>query len=67
MNDGLTTAFRRICEQIATRERYRLGLKAFDPLPSRLLIKAYSATVYFLHDLPGVDSTLVDEVLKGSG
>jgi len=67
MDDGLTTAFRRTCEQIATRERYHLGLKAFDPLLSRLLIEAYQAKVYFLHELPDVDPARAEEVLKGPG
>ena len=67
MNDGLTTGFRRACEHIATRERYHLRLKAYDPLPARLLIEAYNATVYFLHDLPGIDPAFAEEVSRGPG
>ncbi len=64
---SLPRSFRRQCEHIATRERYALGLTAFDELPAHLLAEAYQATVLTPDQLPNVDSATIDLVVKQPG
>jgi IrrE N-terminal-like domain len=63
----LSSDFRRYCEHIATRERYALGLRAFDSLPAQLLVNAYQAIVLTVEQLPGIDPALVEQVARQPG
>jgi Zn-dependent peptidase ImmA (M78 family) len=64
---NLPNAFRRQCEHIATRERYALGLKAFDALPAQLLAEAYQATVLTPDQLVNVDVDIIELVMQQPG
>lgn len=64
---GLPPSFRHRCEHIATQERYALGLRAFNPLPARLLLAAYGATVLTPELVPGVAPELVEQLLRQPG
>ncbi len=63
----LPSSFRRQCEHIATRERYALGLRAFDPLPAHLLAEAHHATILTPDQLANVDAAIIDLVMRQPG
>lgn len=63
----LPLAFRQRCEHLATRARYALGLKAFNPLPARQLAAHYHATLLTPLDLADEAAEAVRHLLESPG
>lgn len=47
--------FRKRCESISTEQRNRIGLRAFAPLPARILAEHHSATILSPQEIPNVE------------
>ena len=56
--------FRKRCESIASEQRNRLGLRAFEPLPAILLAQSLSATIFFPQDIPNAEANEVNRLLN---
>jgi hypothetical protein len=60
----LAVAFKRRCEAIAVDWRYRLGLKAFDPLPAERLLQAIGGTAITPEQLTGLSSEMIHHLVE---
>lgn len=60
----LSTSFRQKCESIATEQRYRLNLKAYDPLPAKTLATALGATIISPELMPGINKDAVSALIE---